>query len=173
MARTEKIIVCCGTGCIANGSQLVADALEKEIKKQKKKVKIEAHVERSGCSGECERGPIVRLLPRDTVYYKVKPSDAKEIIDSLEGEPVKRLLHREGKEFFEHMHENPFHAKQYKLVLANMGIIDPESLEAYIEVGGYKGLKNALKMTPEKIIKEVEISGLRGKGGAGFPTARK
>lgn len=170
MAKTEKIIVCCGTGCIANGSIAVADALEKEVKKQKKKVKIYAHVERSGCSGECERGPIVRLMPRDTVYYKVKPEDAKEIIDSLEGEPVKRLLHKQDGKFFEHMHENPFHAKQHKVVLAHMGMIDPESIEAYIEVGGYKGLKRALKMKPEKIIDELKKSGLRGKGGAGFPT---
>ena len=173
MAKTEKIIVCCGTGCIANGSLEVADALEKEIKRQKRKVKIAAHVERSGCSGECARGPIVRLLPRDTVYYKVKTTDAKDIIDSLEGEPVKRLLHRQDGKFFEHMHENPFHHKQHKLVLANMGIIDPESIDAYIEAGGYVGLKKALKMKSEDIIKQVEISGLRGKGGAGFPTAIK
>lgn len=173
MARTEKIIVCCGTGCIANGSHEVADALEAEIKNRNLNVKVVPHVERSGCSGECARGPIVRLMPRDTVYYKVQAKDAKDIIDSLEGEPVKRLLHRQDGKFFEHMHENPFHEKQHKVVLAHMGLIDPESLEAYIEVGGYEGYKNAKNLKPEEIIEEVKKSGLRGKGGAGFPTARK
>lgn len=173
MKKTDKIIVCCGTGCIANGALKVASALEREIKKQNKKVKVKAYVERSGCSGECQKGPIVRLMPRDTVYYKVKPSDAKDIIDSLDGQAVKRLLHRQDGKFVEKLADNNFHKFQHKIVLAGIGVINPESLDAYKEIGGYEGLKKALKMKPEKIIEEVKKSGLRGKGGAGFPTGRK
>lgn len=171
--KTETIIVCCGTGCIVNGALDVAKALEAEIKKQNKKVKIKANVKRCGCAGECERGPIVRLLPRDTTYYSVKKTDAKDIIASLEGEPVKRLLHRRDGKFVEKLNDNEFFKYQKKVVLAGVGTIDPESLDEYKSIGGYDGLKKALKMTPKQIINEVHKSGLRGKGGAGFPTGRK
>lgn len=173
MAKTDTIIVCCGTGCVANGALDVAKALEAEIKKQNKKVKIKANVKRCGCAGECERGPIVRLLPRDTTYYSVKKTDAKDIIDSLEGSAVKRLLHKRDGKFVEKLNDNEFFKHQKKVVLAGVGIIDPESLDEYKSIGGYEGLKKALKMTPEKIIAELHKSGLRGKGGAGFPTGRK
>lgn len=88
MTRTERILVCCGTGCIANGAYEVARALEEQIAAQGANAQVELKVCRTGCSGECEQGPLVRLMPRDTMYYKVKPADAPAVIASLEGDPV-------------------------------------------------------------------------------------
>ncbi|MDO4502685.1 MAG: NADH-ubiquinone oxidoreductase-F iron-sulfur binding region domain-containing protein [Coriobacteriia bacterium] len=174
MSRTTTILVCCGTGCIANGAYDVADAIEEQIVAQGANAQVELRVCRTGCSGECEQGPIVRLMPRDTTYYKVKPKDAKAIVESLEGEPVKKLLYRDPDGVrHEAQAKNPFYGLQHKTVLANVGVIDPLSLDEYVAAGGYEGLKRALDMTPDQIITEVEKSGLRGKGGAGFPTGRK
>ena len=99
MTRTERILVCCGTGCIANGAYEVARALEEQIAAQGANAQVELKVCRTGCSGECEQGPLVRLMPRDTMYYKVKPADAPAVIASLEGDPVARLLYRENRAF--------------------------------------------------------------------------
>lgn len=170
---TDRILVCCGTSCIANGALDVADAIEKEIEARNLTGDVRVDVVRTGCSGECEQGPVVRFMPRDLMYYRVAARDAKAIVDSLDGAPVKKLLHRRDGQFFEHMDDNPFYALQHKVVLKDVGIIDPLSLDDYIARGGYEGLKRALAMTPDEIISEVEKSGLRGKGGAGFPTGRK
>ena len=170
---TDRILVCCGTSCIANGALDVADAIEKELEARNLTGDVRVDVVRTGCSGECEQGPVVRFMPRDLMYYRVAARDAKAIVDSLDGAPVKKLLHRRDGQFFEHMDDNPFYALQHKVVLKDVGIIDPLSLDDYIARGGYEGLKRALAMTPDEIISEVEKSGLRGKGGAGFPTGRK
>ena len=170
---TDRILVCCGTSCIANGALDVADAIEKELAARGLADDVRVDVVRTGCSGECEQGPVVRFMPRDLMYYRVAARDAKAIVDSLDGAPVKKLLHRRDGQFFEHMDDNPFYALQHKVVLKDVGIIDPLSLDDYISRGGYEGLKRALTMTPDEIISEVEKSGLRGKGGAGFPTGRK
>ncbi len=172
-ADVNEILVCCGTSCIANGALDVASAIERELAVRAGIGNVQVKTVRTGCSGQCVKGPVVRLMPRDLVYYNVKAKDAAAIVDSIDGEPVKRLLYHEGKEFFEHLADNPFYAKQHKIVLKDVGVIDPLSLDAYIERGGYEGLKRALTMTPDEIITEVEKSGLRGKGGAGFPTGRK
>ena len=174
MTRTERILVCCGTGCIANGAYDVASALEEQIAAQGANAQVELKVCRTGCSGECEQGPLVRLMPRDTMYYKVKPADAPAVIASLEGDPVAKLLYRDEQGVrHEHQADNPFYGLQHKVVLKDVGIIDPLSLEEYKAAGGYEGLARALTMTPDEIIDEVERSGLRGKGGAGFPAGRK
>lgn len=174
MTRTERILVCCGTGCIANGAYEVARALEEQIAAQGANAQVELKVCRTGCSGECEQGPLVRLMPRDTMYYKVKPADAPAVIASLEGDPVTKLLYRDEQGVrHEHQADNPFYGLQHKVVLKDVGIIDPLSLEEYKAAGGYEGLARALTMTPDEIIDEVERSGLRGKGGAGFPAGRK
>lgn len=108
------------------------------------------------------------------MYYKVKPADAPAIIASLEGDPVTKLLYRDEQGVrHEHQTDNPFYGLQHKVVLKDAGIIDPLSLEEYKAAGGYEGLARALTMTPDEIIDEVERSGLRGKGGAGFPAGRK
>lgn len=170
---TDRILVCCGTGCIANGSLGVAEAIEKEVASRGFSDEVKVEVVRTGCSGECEQGPVVRFMPRDLMYYHVSAKDAEAVVDSLDGEPVKKLLPKRNGEVFESMGENPFHAHQHKVVLHDIGVVDPKSIDDYIARGGYEGLKRALTMTPDEIIDEVEKSGLRGKGGAGFPTARK
>lgn len=151
MTRTERILVCCGTGCIANGAYEVARALKEQIAAQGANAQVDLKVCRTGCSGECEQGPLVRLMPRDTMYYKVKPADAPAIIASLEGDPVTKLLYRDEQGVrHEHQADNPFYGLQHKVVLKDVGIIDPLSLEEYKATGGYEGLARALTMTPTR-----------------------
>jgi len=187
--RTERkqasdrcLLVCCGTGCIANGSLAVAQALQKAaaamIKSGKLRIKtsFEGGIKTTGCNGFCENGPIVRLMPDDISYYHVKPADAQDIINHIagKGEIVERLLYKNdaGKKVLSQK-ENPFYAKQYKIALRNAGLIEPGNIRDYVAAGGFAALKKALAMKTEKIISEVEKSGLRGRGGAGFPTGRK
>jgi len=165
--------VCCGTGCIATGGYEVAVALRRELMETDIPAKLETLVKTTGCNGFCENGPIVTVMPDDICYYKVKPKDAPAIAASLGGQPVERLLYRaEGKPVLGRL-ENPFYAPQHKIALRNIGVIDPGELADYLAHGGYKALRKALGMKPGEIIREVEISGLRGRGGAGFPTGRK
>ena len=168
------ILVCCGTGCLANDSMKVVEALREQIALDRRDAQVQAVIKETGCNGFCENGPIVKIMPDDISYYKVKPADATAIIGSLGGEPVERLLYRgaDGKRV-KSQHENPFYSPQIKIALRNIGVIDPGDLQDYISRGGYEALKKALSMTPEEIISEVEASGLRGRGGAGFSTGRK
>lgn len=172
----RKILICCGTGCRANGSMAVVEAMQKEASQTGAGVSIEAEVKTTGCNGFCENGPIVKVIPDNITYYKVKPSDAKEIIQKtiLEGTAVERLLYKDdtGKRV-RSQEENPFYAHQYKLALRDIGRIDPENIDDYMEVSGYQALKKAVSMTPDEIITEVEKSKIRGRGGAGFPAGRK
>lgn len=172
----RKILICCGTGCRANGSMAVVEEMQKEASQTGAGVSIEAEVKTTGCNGFCENGPIVKIIPDNITYYKVKPSDAKEIIQKtiLEGTAVERLLYKEdtGKRV-RSQEENPFYAHQYKLALRDIGRIDPENIDDYLEVSGYQALKKAVSMTPDEIITEVEKSKIRGRGGAGFPAGRK
>ena len=180
MERT--LLVCCGTGCVANGAQAVAEALEAAVETQRKNrtlrvsVKLNGGIKATGCNGFCENGPIVRLMPDDISYYRVKPSDAKDIIHHVagKGKIPERLLYTDnaGKKVLSQK-ENPFYAQQHKIVLANSGLIEPGNIDDYVSRGGFKALKKALSMKAGDIIKEVEKSGLRGRGGAGFPTGRK
>lgn len=169
---TRQILVCCGTGCLANGSQAVVDAFRKSTSGSD--ISIEPIIKKVGCNGFCENGPIVTILPDEITYYKVRPNDVDEILCNLDGQAVERLLYKDdagnpvcSKE------ENPFYAPQHKIALRNTGTIDPSLIEDYLNVGGYKGLERALSMNSEQVVKEVETSGLRGRGGAGFPTGTK
>ena len=108
----------------------MADAIEAELAKAGKHAKV--RTVRTGCSGECERGPIVRLMPCDLMYYHVSVKDAPAIVASLDGDPVKRLLYNQDRKFYEHMADNPFYARQHKIVLADVGIIDPLDLDAAV-----------------------------------------
>jgi NADH-quinone oxidoreductase subunit F len=148
--------------------------LERAAASAGKALSVEADVKATGCHGFCARGPVVAIDPDDISYYHVTPDDAEEIIASLGNAPVERLLfkNKDGS-FAKGEAETPFYTGQVKIALRNVGKIDPLSLDDYIARGGYKALRKALSMTSEEIIAEVEASGLRGRGGAGFPTGEK
>ena len=169
----REILVCCGTGCLANGAQAVVDAFSAAISGDGS-ISVKPAVKKTGCNGFCENGPIVTIYPDNITYYKVRPADISEIIKSLDGAPVERLLYRDDSgNAVCSREENPFYAAQYKIALRNTGRIDPSSIQDYLDRGGYKGLEAALSMSPEEVIEQIETSGLRGRGGAGFPTGRK
>ena len=169
----REILVCCGTGCLANGAQVVVDAFSAAISGDGS-ISVKPAVKKTGCNGFCENGPIVTIYPDNITYYKVRPADVSEIIKSLDGAPVERLLYRDDSgNAVCSREENPFYAAQYKIALRNTGRIDPSSIQDYLDRGGYKGLEAALSMSPEEVIEQIETSGLRGRGGAGFPTGRK
>lgn len=169
----REILVCCGTGCLANGAQAVVDAFSAAISGDGS-ISVKPAVKKTGCNGFCENGPIVAIHPDNITYYKVRPADVSEIIKSLDGAPVERLLYRDDSgNAVCSREENPFYAAQYKIALRNTGRIDPSSIQDYLDRGGYKGLEAALSMSPEEVIEQIETSGLRGRGGAGFPTGRK
>lgn len=159
---SREIRVCCGIGCAAKGALDVLAALQHAA--EGLDVAVRPEVKRTGCTGLCEKGPTVTVLPEGTVYYDVKPRDAEEVVASLGGEPVERLLYPQAEEFFE---------GQVKIALRNTGSIDPSSIEEYERRGGYEALRKALGMEPGEVIGIVEQSGLRGRGGAGFPTGAK
>lgn len=169
----REILVCCGTGCLANGAQAVVDAFSAAISGDGS-ISVKPAVKKTGCNGFCENGPIVTIYPDNITYYKVRPANISEIIKSLDGAPVERLLYRDDSgNAVCSREENPFYAAQYKIALRNTGRIDPSSIQDYLDRGGYKGLEAALSMSPEEVIEQIETSGLRGRGGAGFPTGRK
>ena len=170
----KTILVCCGTGCIAGGALAVAASFREKIPLLNANAAVETVIKQTGCNGFCEYGPIVRIMPDDISYYRVRVKDTEEIIRSLGKEPVQRLLYRNDAGIrVKSQKENPFYTPQKKMALRNIGEIDPGSIEDFTARGGYAALKKALSMTPEEIISQVEKSGLRGRGGAGFPTGRK
>ena len=172
----KTVRICCGTGCLANGSAKVADEFERLIADGGIEASVECDIKRTGCNGFCENGPLVTILPDEISYYHVKVSDVSEILEKTikNGELINRLLYKNDKgDFVKSQDENPFYAPQMKIALRNIGKIAPSDIEDYIAAGGYDGLRKALSMTAEEIIEQIEISGLRGRGGAGFPTGRK
>lgn len=177
-----KILVCGGTGCLAGGAdQIYAKMLELTEHLEDAQVAFGAEiahtsVKTSGCHGFCEMGPLVRIEPYHYLYLKVKPEDCQEIFEKtvLRGEPVERLMFHSGGKVYETQEEIPFYAKQTRLVLKNCGHIDAEHIEDALAAGAYSALETAMfEMTPESIIDTISESGLRGRGGAGFPTGRK
>ena len=169
----KTIRVCCGTGCLANGSAAVAAEFERLAGER---ANVECFVKRTGCNGFCENGPLVTILPDNISYYRVKVADVPEILEKTieKGETVDRLLYKNDKgERVRSQQDNPFYAPQMKIALRNIGKISPADVDDYIASGGYEALKKALTMTPEEILSEMETSGLRGRGGAGFPTGTK
>jgi NADH-quinone oxidoreductase subunit F len=171
-----RVRVCDGTGCRALGSQKVLAALREELGKAQPRTLIE--VVGTGCPGFCERGPLVTIYPQRISYQKVKPDDVPEIVRKTltGGETIERLLYTDP-HTGQHIHTEPdlpFYRKQKRLLLDLNGRIDPTRLEDYVALGGYTALVKALTtLSPEQIIAEVKASGLRGRGGAGFPTGVK
>ncbi|MGC9214578.1 NADH-quinone oxidoreductase subunit NuoF [Athalassotoga sp.] len=173
--RKHTIYVCAGGGCISAGEISVKQALEAEIEKHELKGEVE--IVETGCMSSCSLGPIM-VIDEDKIFYqKLKPSDAKEIVEEhlLKGRVVQRLLYKgpSGEIKPRATEEIPFFTRQVKIATRNLGVIDPSSIEEYIARDGYFALKKALSMTPEMVIEEVKKSGLRGRGGAGFPTGLK
>lgn len=170
-----EVLVCCGTGCLANGAAAVAEGFAAAL--EGARVEVKTFTKRTGCHGFCERGPLVVLRPAGVLYTKVKPRDVAEIVEKsvLGGEVIPRLLYKEpvsGKRI-EHYREVPFYKHQTRVAMRRIGQIDPADIDDAIAHGAYAGLVKALAMTPEEVIAEVAAAGLRGRGGAGFATARK
>lgn len=174
-SRTH-IMLCAGTGCVSNGSFKIKKALERELKKHD--LQDEVTVVLTGCNGFCAQGPIAVVRPDDIFYQLLKENDIAYLVEEhfLKGRPVERLLYTPPTEEFPvpKMSDIGFFSKQRLIALRNRGMIDPEQIDEYIARDGYTALATALtQMKPEQIIEEIKASGLRGRGGAGFPTGRK
>ncbi len=170
------LLVCAGTGCVSCGSFKIKEALEKEIKKRK--LDGEVLVIATGCNGFCERGPILMVHPDGVFYQMLKVSDVPYLVEEhlIKGRPVKKLMYipPAEKQPIPIMKDIEFFKHQRLIALRNRGRIDPEKVEEYIAFDGYEAMAKALsEMTPEGIIAEITASGLRGRGGAGFPTGKK
>ncbi len=170
------LLVCAGTGCVSCGAFKIKEALEQEI--HKRKLQDEILVIATGCNGFCERGPILMVHPDGVFYQQLKLEDIPYLVEEhlIKGRPVKKLMYipPAEKDPIPRMKDIEFFKHQRLIVLRNRGRIDPEKVEEYIAFDGYEALAKALsKMKPEEIVKEITESGLRGRGGAGFPTGRK
>ena len=173
----SNVLVCGGTGCTSSNSELIIQRLKEEIKA--KGLEKEVNVVRTGCFGLCALGPIMIVYPEGSFYSMVTPEDVPEIVKEhlLKGRIVKRLLYQETVQddnTIKSLNHTPFYEKQKRVALRNCGVINPEKIDEYIAVDGYAALGKALtEMTPQQVIDEITKSGLRGRGGAGFPTGRK
>lgn len=172
----SHVLVCGGTGCTSSNSLAIIEALEAEI--AKKGLQDEVKVVRTGCFGLCAIGPIMIVYPEGSFYSQVKVTDVPEIVEEhlLKGRLVKRLLYDETvtMDDVKSLQETDFYKKQHRVALRNCGVIDPESIEEYIAFDGYMALAKCLKeYTPAEVIQIVKDSGLRGRGGGGFPTGLK
>lgn len=171
-----QILICGGTGCKASSSHLIADNLNKTLKESGIADKVE--VITTGCFGFCEKGPIVKIIPDNTFYTQVTPENAEEIVKEhiIGGKKIERLLYTDPKteqKVSDSKHMD-FYRKQLRIALRNCGFIDPENIEEYIARNGYVALANyLLNHTPDKVIDVIKRSGLRGRGGGGFPTGLK
>ena len=174
----SHVLVCGGTGCSSSGSAKLIERFEEQLKE--KGLDKEVKVVRTGCFGLCEAGPVVIVYPEGTFYSRVKLEDVDEIVSEhlLKGRKVQHLVYVDHKthesSVQKSLNEIGFYKQQQRVALRNCGVIDPENIDEYIAFDGYKALATALtEMTPEQVIQEVLDSGLRGRGGAGFPTGKK
>ncbi|MGI6253790.1 MAG: NAD(P)H-dependent oxidoreductase subunit E, partial [Aminivibrio sp.] len=169
----SHVLICSGTGCFSGGSGEVEEEFKKILRE--KNLSGEVLVVPTGCHGMCEMGPIVVVYPEGTFYCRVQKADVAEIVDEhiYKGRPVSRLMY-EGDDdkvpHIPHYNDIPFYGKQKRIALANCGYINPDNIEEYVVRGGYEALGKVLTgMTPAQVIDEIKASGLRGRGGGGFP----
>lgn len=172
----SNVLVCGGTGCTSSNSEGIINKLHEEIKKNG--LEKEVNVIRTGCFGLCELGPIMVVYPEGSFYSRVKIEDIPEIVEEhlLKGRIVKRLLFQEtvAEDTIKSLNETAFYSKQNRVALHNCGVINPENIDEYIGMNGYEALGKVLtEMKPEEVIQVVKASGLRGRGGGGFPTGIK
>ncbi|MHB0912146.1 MAG: NADH-quinone oxidoreductase subunit NuoF [Armatimonadota bacterium] len=170
----SHVLVCAGAGCVSSGCQEVAEAIRNGISKHK--LQDEIKVVQTGCMGACDIGPIVIVAPDGTFYQKLAAEDAERIVEEhlLKGRVVEDLLRKNGHGAYSNAEEMPFFRLQKKLVLKNCGVIDPANIDEYIGRDGYSALGKILtEMTPQQVVDEIKKSGLRGRGGGGFPTGTK
>ncbi len=176
----SQVLICGGTGCTSSGSKKIQEAFAKSI--DDFKLNDEIKLVQTGCFGLCALGPVVIVYPDGTFYSQVKPEDVPEIVEEhlLKGRVVERLVYNETSTPIEELtggvslNDTDFYKAQHRVALRNCGVIDPENIDEYIAVDGYAALGKALtEMTPEQVIEEVKKSGLRGRGGGGFPTGLK
>jgi NADH-quinone oxidoreductase subunit F/NADP-reducing hydrogenase subunit HndC len=174
---THHVMICCDTGCASSGSKAIVESFHKELTARNMEKTVDVVV--IGCHGFCEMGPLLVVYPDDVYYTRLRPDDVAEIVDEtiINRRPVPKLLYhdRETLRPIVRYNEIEFYAKQNRILLANCGHINPEDIEEYVAYDGYKALAKALsqKDDPMALLEEVKKSGLRGRGGGGFPTGRK
>jgi len=177
-AQKRKVLVCLGPGCLAGGSDEILEEFKRIIAEKKLADITVDSIKKTGCHGFCARGPLVVIEPEGIFYSKVKKANVAEIIETTleKGELVEKLLYKdpESDKKYTDYKEIPFYARQKRISLRNVGQIDPDEIEEYVARGGYAALAKVLaEMKPQEVIDEVSQSGLRGRGGGGFPTGRK
>ena len=185
-AQVPSVLICAGTGCIAGGAMKIYDNLKKECEERGLAVYVglkhdtdeekSLHVKMSGCHGFCEMGPLVHIEPMGVMYIHVKPEDCHEILEKtvLGGEIIDRLVYHLDGVAYPRQEDIPFYKRQHRVVLENCGTSDAEDIEEYVAKGGYSAFEKALfEMTDKEICDTIIDSGLRGRGGGGFPAGKK
>ena len=171
----KQVLVCCGVNCLTSGNDIILEKFQSRIKEMN--LDHEINVTKTGCFGFCARGPIVEILPDKIFYTEITLDDVDKIIDKhlIKNQEIEELLYTNPltKEKISQPKHMDFYKKQKKIALRNCGIIDPENIDDYVLADGYTALDKALKMTPEEVVEIIKKSGLRGRGGAGFPTGKK
>jgi (2Fe-2S) ferredoxin len=173
--RRIDLLICCGSGCVSAGALKIKEKIQAVL--HEKGLLNEINIIETGCMGPCDYGPVMVVYPEGVFYKKVTLEDVEELVEEhfIKGRPVKRLmLQDEEKQVIAVQKDIPFYQKQVKVALENCGYINPESIDEYIAQGGYEALGTILsEKTPAQVIDVIKQSGLRGRGGGGFPTHMK